>query len=119
MMKAILTASAMLLLGVTAAAAQTTGSKSTTGGQQMTQAECQSTWGKADASKAGSLTQTQAQAYVTSFSDADINKDGKLSSTEFLTACQQGKVHSTATTGAGSGTTGTTSPSSSGSSTKN
>jgi hypothetical protein len=116
MLKSILTAGAIVFLGVATANAQTTGTKGTTGttgAQQMTQAECQSIWSKADASTTGSLTQSQAQAYVSNFDSADTNNDDKLSSAEFLAACQKGMVKDTATTGTGSGTTGSTGSSSS------
>lgn len=113
MLKSILAAGAVVMLGLATATAQTSpGTSGTTGSkagkQQMTQAECQSVWSKADASSAGSLTQSRAGAYVTNFATADTNKDGKLTSAEFLTACQQGMVHDTATTGTGTGTTGST-----------
>ncbi|MEZ5818611.1 MAG: hypothetical protein R3D44_16155 [Hyphomicrobiaceae bacterium] len=113
MLKSVLMSGAILLLGVATAAAQTAGTTgsagSKAGGQQMTQAECQAIWSKADASSAGSLTETQAQPYVTNFKSADTNGDKKLSSAEFLAACQHGMAKSTATTGAGSGTSGSTS----------
>jgi len=116
MLKSALTTGAILFFGIATATAQTTG---TTGGstnatQKMTQAECQSVWSKADASSAGSLTQGQAQSYLSNFSSADTNKDSKLSSAEFLAACQQGMVKDTATTGAGSGASGSSTGSGSG-----
>jgi hypothetical protein len=119
MLKSALTASAILFLGVATASAQTSGTTSGTTGatQKMTQAECQSVWSKADASSAGSLTQAQAQPYVTNFTSADTNKDSKLSSAEFLAACQQGMVKDTATTGSGSGASGTTTGTGSGATT--
>ncbi len=107
MLKSVLTTGAILFLGIATATAQTSGA--TPGAkQQMTQAECQSLWSKADASSTGSLTQAQAQTYVTNFDSADTNSDDKLSSAEFLAACQQGMVKSTATTGAGTGASGST-----------
>lgn len=75
--------------------------------QQLSQAECQSIWQKADSSNSGSLTMTQAQPYVTDFKAVDTNSDGKLSRSEFDSACTQGKVHSTASSGAASGASGT------------
>lgn len=83
--------------------AQTGSGTSTTGGAQMSQAECQSLWNTADSSKAGSLTQSQAQAYVSDFKTADANNDGRLSSTEFQTACQKGMVRGTASSGGSTG----------------
>ena len=52
----------------------------------MTQAQCDSLWQRADAAKSGSLTQSQASAYVSDFSGADTNKDGKISLDEFKAA---------------------------------
>lgn len=97
-------AASMLIAG--AALAQTSGTPSGQSGQQMSQAECQSIWSKADAQSAGSLTQTQAQSYVTDFKSADANNDGRLSSTEFQSACQRGLVRSSAATGTGTGGSG-------------
>ena len=109
MLKAITMTGAMIVLGAAAALAQTSGA--TTGGaKQMTSAECQSVWSKAAGSGAtGSLTETQAQAYVQDFKRADTNQDGTLSNAEFTTACQQGMVRDSATTGAGSGGSGSNS----------
>ncbi len=97
-------AAAFTMVSAYGVAAQTGG---TTSGQKMSQAECQTMWNTADSSKSGSLTQTQAQTYVTDFKVADTNNDGRLSSTEFLAACQQGHVRGSASSGTGSGTTGT------------
>lgn len=120
MLKAILTTGALIALGATSALAQTSGT--TTGGAnaKMTSAECQSVWNKAAGSGAsGTLTQTQAQAYVQDFKRADANSDGSLSNAEFTTACQNGMVKDTASTGSGSGSTSTGSGTTGGSSTKN
>lgn len=112
MLKAILTTGAIVLLSATTASAQTSGSSgttsgssgATTGAQQLTQAECQAVWSKAGGATAtGGLSSSEAQAYVSSFTAADTNKDGKLSNAEFTAACQKGLVHDSATTGAGSG----------------
>jgi hypothetical protein len=73
---------------------------------KMTQAECQSLWNRADAGKSGSVSEAQAKAYVTDFKAVDANSDGKLSQTEFQAGCDKGQVHSSATTGPGSGTGG-------------
>lgn len=100
-------AAALLVASAFGASAQTSGT--TTKGQQMSQAECQSLWNTADSSKGGSLTQTQAQTYVSDFKSADKNNDGKLSSTEFMDACQRGLVHGSASTGSSTGTGGSTS----------
>lgn len=84
---------------------------------KLSQAECQTMWKQADSSGSGSLSQTQASAYVTDFKSVDANGDGKLSSAEFQKGCDNGMVKSSASTGAGSGSSGssTDSPASSGS----
>jgi hypothetical protein len=78
------------------------------GAMKMSQAECQSLWNRLDASKSGNVAEAQAKAYVTDFKAVDANSDGKLSQAEFKAGCDKGQVHSTATTGPGSGTGGTT-----------
>jgi hypothetical protein len=78
---------------------------------KMTQAECDAAWNKLDTGHTGSVTQTQAQPSVSDFKKADINGDGKLSRTEFQQACDTGLVKSSASTGAGAGTSNSTSPS--------
>jgi hypothetical protein len=73
---------------------------------KMTQAECQSLWNRLDAGKAGSVGEAQASAHVTDFKAIDANSDGKLSQAEFQAGCAKGQVHSSATTGPGSGSGG-------------
>ena len=118
-MKKIVTASAFaLLMGMGSAFAQTTPTTpSTPGGtaqpkMQMTQAQCESLWSKINPSSAASVSQSQAQAYTTSFTQVDTNSDGQLSSAEFLKGCQAGMFMDSATTGSGTGSTGssTTNP---------
>ena len=106
-MKKLCTASmaALLTIGGGYAFAQTS-----TGGTQMSRADCQAIWGKADASGKGSLSATQAQSYVTDFKSVDANADGKLSSAEFLNGCQKGLVSDSASSGAGSGSSGSSNP---------
>jgi len=102
-----------VLLGIGSALAQAPGANKSPepgGVMRMSEAECQAVWSHADASHAGSLTQAQAQPYISDFKAADTNNDGKLTSSEFLAACSKGLVHSSATTGSGSGTTGTGRP---------
>ena len=111
-MKLIMASGLALALGITAAAAQGSSSSSssgtTAGGKvmQMTQADCQATWNRIDTSKTGSVSEAQAKAYVTGFKAVDKNGDGKLSSSEFMTACEKGLVHDGASSGTSSGTTG-------------
>ena len=77
---------------------------SPSGSTKMSQAECTKLWSSLDTSKAGSLTAAQANTVVPNFASADANKDGKLSQSEFMTACGNGGV-------ASRGLTGTDSPS--------
>lgn len=96
--------------GSLAAVAQTGGTTGTTpggaAGMQLSQAECESLWNQADSSGAGSLTQTQAQNYVSDFSRVDSNSDGRISRTEFMQGCNAGNVQRSATTGGATGATG-------------
>lgn len=101
-MKIVAAAGLALALGIGTAAAQTT-SPGASGAQKMSQVECQQIWSKLDTSKAGSVSQSQATSYVTDFSKADANSDGRLSSTEFTSACNSGLVRQSAATGSGSG----------------
>jgi hypothetical protein len=110
MMKTILMAGAALAFGIGGAFAQSSGASGTSTkggtGTQMTQAECQSLWSKAGGGAPGPLSQAKANAYVSNFGAVDTNKDGKLSNSEFMSACQRGLVHGTASSGASSGTAG-------------
>lgn len=110
-MKTMIAASGLsLLLGMSAALAQTTAPTTTppSGSMQMSQAQCDSMWSKMNASGGASVSEAQAKSYTTSFSQVDTNKDGQLSQTEFNMGCQKGMFMDSATTGSGTGTTGTT-----------
>ena len=73
---------------------------------KLSQSECGAIWGQADSAGAGSLTSAQAEPFVSDFSKADANADGQLSAAEFMSGCQKGLVHASATTGAGEGASG-------------
>ena len=109
-MKKIIVASGFALaMGLSSAFAQTTPSTPSPSAQpkmQMTQAQCDSLWTKMNPSGASSVSQSQAQAYTTSFSQVDTNSDSQLSRDEFQKGCQGGMFSDTATTGSGTGTTG-------------
>ena len=92
-----LAAAAALALAMPALA-QTTAPKMS---QAMSQADCTAAWTKLDASKAGSVSESQAQGVVTDFKAADTNNDGKLTQTEFTTACDKGLVTASSATGTG------------------
>jgi len=77
---------------------------------QLSQAECDSLWNQANPSGAASITQAQAQPYVTNFKAADPNGDGSLDQNEFSAACKAGLVKGTSSSGAASGETGKMAP---------
>ena len=93
---------AIILAGAGAAFAQGAGESAT----KLSKADCQSIWSKADSAQNDSLTSAQAAPYVTNFKAADTNADGKLSSAEFMSGCQRGLAHDSASSGAGAGTSG-------------
>src|SRR5262245_59969564 len=99
-----------IILGGFAHAQTTPAPKEGPAAIKMTQAECQSLWSRLDTAKSGSITEAQARPYVTDFKAVDANNDGKLSQSEFQAGCVKGQVHGSATTGPGSGTSGSTPP---------
>ena len=101
---ASLAAAAALAISVPALAQTTTAPKS--GTAKMSQADCTAAWTKLDASKAGSVSQSQAQGVVTDFKAADTNNDAKLTQAEFTAACDKGLVTASAGGSAGRGMTG-------------
>ena len=72
-------------------------------GTQLSQAECDSLWNQANPSGAASITQAQAQPYVTNFKAANPDGDNSLDRNEFSAACKSGLVKGTSSTGAGTG----------------
>lgn len=110
------TVAAIVLAGAGAALAQgagdpRVGDPSKPSSMKMSKADCQAIWSKADSAQNENLTSAQAAPYVTNFKAVDTNGDGKISSSEFMTGCQRGLAHDTASTGAGSGTSGDSSES--------
>lgn len=104
MRKAIVMGSTAIVFGMLGGAAiAQTKSPSSTDATKMSQAECAALWNRVDSSKAGNLSESQAKAYVTDFKALDTNGDKKLSQSEFQAGCDKGLVHSTASTGAGTG----------------
>lgn len=73
-----------------------------------TKAQCESLWTQALAGTSGDLGMDKAKPFVTDFKKADKNGDNKLSQVEWLDACGDRLIHSSAATGAGGGTSGTT-----------
>ena len=72
-------------------------------GTQLSQAECDSLWNQANPSGAASITQAQAQPYVTNFKAANPDGDSSLDRNEFSAACKSGLVKGTSNTGAATG----------------
>jgi hypothetical protein len=99
-MLASLAAAAALAIAVPALAQTTTTPKS--GATKMSQADCTAAWTKLDTTKGGSVSQSQAGSVVTDFKAADTNSDGKLTQSEFMTACGKGLVTASTSTGSGS-----------------
>jgi EF hand len=100
---ASLVASTALAIAMPALAQTGTAPKSAA---KMSQADCTAAWTKLDASKSGSVSQSQAQGTVTDFKAADTNNDGKLSQAEFRAACDKGLVTASASGTGGRGMTG-------------
>ena len=68
---------------------------STTGmssGAEMTQADCDAVWMKANPSNATTITEMEAQQYVSDVATANPDKDGTLDKMEFTEACERGLV---------------------------
>jgi hypothetical protein len=103
-MKMVASAAAAMVLALAAPVLAQTSSGSSavrgSSGAKMSQAECTQLWDRLDNSKSGSITQSQAQGVVTDFNS--IGKNGKLTRSQFMTACERGQVNASATTGSGS-----------------
>jgi hypothetical protein len=68
---------------------------STTGmstGTNMSQADCDAVWLKANPANATTITESAAQQYVTDVAAANPDKDGTLDKMEFTKACESGLV---------------------------
>ena len=72
-------------------------------GTKLTQAECDTLWNQANPSGAATITQAQAQPYVTDFKAANLDGDSSLDQKEFATACKNGLVKGMGSSGAASG----------------
>src|SRR5262245_6316545 len=92
-----------LLSGAAVAQTKSPPSSGTGGATKMSQAECAALWNRIDSGKAGNVSETQVKAYTTNFSALDTNGDKKISQSEFQAGCDKGLVHSSASTGAGTG----------------
>ena len=72
-------------------------------GTKLTQAECDTLWNQANPSGAATITQAQAQPYVTDFKAANLDGDSSLDQKEFATACKNGLIKGMGSSGAASG----------------
>jgi len=90
----------ILLAGVFAAS---TAFGAQAAGTKLTQAECDMFWNQANPSGAVTITQAQAQPYVTDFKSANPDGDTSLDQKEFSAACKSGLVKSTSNSGAAFG----------------
>ena len=70
---------------------------------KLTQAECDTLWNQANPSGAATITQAQAQSYVIDFKAANPDGDSSLDQKEFATACKNGLVKGTGSSGAATG----------------
>ena len=90
-----------LLIGVLGASLSVAVHAQTT----MSQSECDALWKQANPSDAATITETQAQPYVSDFKAANPDGDGTLDQTEFSKACSSGLVKSAAAGGQPAGST--------------
>jgi hypothetical protein len=72
----------------------------------LSQDQCQAVWNKADSAKTGLLTQIAASPYITDFKSANTSGSGKLTQDEFMAACDMGLVTDSASSGASTGSSG-------------
>ena len=70
---------------------------------KLTQVECDTLWNQANPSGAATITQAQAQPYVTDFKAANLDGDSTLDQKEFAAACKNGLVKGTGSSGAATG----------------
>jgi hypothetical protein len=93
-------------IGVASGLALATSSFAAPDNMKLSQADCQAVWKQADSQGTGSLSQANAQPYVSDFKSVAANADGSLSSAEWMKGCSAGHVKGGASTGAGAGTSG-------------
>lgn len=99
----LLTALAGSCLLATSAIAQT---NSPSGATKLSQSECTSLWQQANKSGAAGLTKSQSAGYVSDFKAANPDGDTTIDQNEWMAACNKGLVHSSSSTGASSGSSG-------------
>lgn len=120
-MKRLILASAFAIAASCGAYAQTTAPKAPSAmpaaGQKLSQAECDILWKQANPSNAATITEAQAQQFVSDVKAANPDKDGTLDRAEFSAACSKGLVKSSSagagsssSSGSGSGESGAAAP---------
>jgi hypothetical protein len=97
---------AAVVFGIAGVAhAQNTPSADKPSTMKLTQSECTSLWQKANGTAKG-LTEAQAKPYVTDFKAANPDGDTTIDQNEWMAACNKGLVHSSSSSGASTGTSG-------------
>jgi uncharacterized membrane protein len=118
-MKRLILASAFAIAASCGAYAQTTAPKAPpampAAGQKLSQAECDTLWKQANPSNAATITEAQAQRFVSDVKAANPDNDGTLDRAEFSAACGKGLVRSSSagagsSSGSGSGESGAAAP---------
>jgi len=104
-MKKMAVLAVLLAVGSGYAIAQDTPAKRAPGAK-LSQSECSALWNQANPGGAPTISEAQAQPYVTDFQAANPDGDGTLDQNEFLKACNQGLVKSSAASGASPGASG-------------
>lgn len=79
---------------------------SPSGATKLSQSECTNLWQQANKGGAEGLTQSQSAAYIKDFKAANPDGDTTIDQNEWLAACNKGLVHSSSSTGASSGASG-------------
>lgn len=73
---------------------------------RLSEAQCESAWNKANPDNKAKISESQARAYISDVSAVNKDGDGTVERSEFMRACDMGLVKSSATTGEGSGSSG-------------
>jgi EF hand len=93
MTRMLTSVAAAAIFGALTASSVMAQTKSPSAATKLSDSQCTTLWDRIDTAKSGSITQAQAQSYVTDFKAVDTNNDGKLSKAEFTAGCGKGVVH--------------------------
>lgn len=81
------------------------------GDVKMTQAQCETLWKQANPTNAATISESQAQAFISDVKAANPDGDGTLDKAEFAKACSSGLVKgSSSSSGSGAGESGAAAP---------